>query len=216
MKEIIYRDSINENENFKDVVVFVLSTFVVENKPCNGKNIIDILCQYINTNSNIFKVPVGSDLNESIEDNIVIKYQHILLCLNFIKFMINKYMNKNSRILILFPYSCQADWMVECMKDEEFKDTLFLISAGNDSHNLDKIPVYPQCSKLENGIVIGSIKKTGERQFFSNYGNMVDVYDIGEKTSESMARYCGKVIDYWNQNPDKNNIQIKNELLKIK
>lgn len=96
---------------------------------------------------------------------------------------------------------------------EEFKNTLFLISAGNDSHNLNEIPVYPQCSKLENGIVIGSIKKTGERQLFSNYDNMVNVYDIGEKTSESMARYCGKVIDYWNQYPDKNNIQIKNELL---
>ena len=72
---------------------------------------------------------------------------------------------------------------------------LIICSAGNDNKNIDDNKVYPPEYKLNNQIVVGAIKKNGERptnsdwksnslniEYGSNYGkNTVDIFAPGDK-----------------------------------
>lgn len=60
------------------------------------------------------------------------------------------------------------------------RDILFVVSAGNNSTNIDLIPRYPACYNLDNIIVVGAVDKEGLLYKTSNYGKTVDIFAPGE------------------------------------
>lgn len=88
--------------------------------------------------------------------------------------------------------------------------TIFIVAVGNDNVNLDeKCNYYPACYKLPNIIRVGSLAKTGAVSDSTNFGTIVDTYEIGENvlstlpdgrtgymsgTSMSTATKTGKII----------------------
>lgn len=60
------------------------------------------------------------------------------------------------------------------------RDILFVVSAGNNSTNIDVIPKYPACYNLDNIIVVGAVDKEGSLYKTSNYGKTVDIFAPGE------------------------------------
>lgn len=64
---------------------------------------------------------------------------------------------------------------------KQAKEILFVVSAGNDSLNLDIVHKYPACYNLDNIIVVGAVNKYGELYNTSNYGSYVDILAPGEE-----------------------------------
>ncbi len=60
------------------------------------------------------------------------------------------------------------------------RDILFVVSAGNNSTNIDVIPRYPACYNLDNIIVVGAVDINGSIYKTSNYGQIVDIFAPGE------------------------------------
>ena len=60
------------------------------------------------------------------------------------------------------------------------RNILFVVSAGNNSTNIDLIPRYPACYNLDNIIVVGAVDKEGLLYKTSNYGKTVDIFAPGE------------------------------------
>lgn len=58
-------------------------------------------------------------------------------------------------------------------------DILFVVSAGNNSTNIDIIPRYPACYDLDNVIVVGAIDMFGEIYKTCNFGKIVDIFAPG-------------------------------------
>ena len=67
---------------------------------------------------------------------------------------------------------------------KEQKDVFFVVSAGNESSNLDEHPKYPCSYDLENVLCVGSVDKTHKISEFSNYGKNVFAYTLGEYSDE--------------------------------
>ena len=69
------------------------------------------------------------------------------------------------------------DKIYEIVKD--YPNILFVLSAGNNSTNIDKC--INQLTKPNNLIFVGSINKEGKISKFSNYGNIIDFWTLGEE-----------------------------------
>lgn len=74
---------------------------------------------------------------------------------------------------------------VEVSKDEkEFiranSKILFIVSAGNDGKDLTKNPTYPAAYGFSNILVVGALKHDGNKLESSNWGALVDKYELGE------------------------------------
>lgn len=76
----------------------------------------------------------------------------------------------------------------------------FVVAAGNSGVDMDKKEkYYPACLQLDNVIAIGSLDKQGLPSDFSNYGLIVDDWELGEfeqgnGTSFACAVHTGKMI----------------------
>jgi len=78
-----------------------------------------------------------------------------------------------------------------------------IAAAGNENHDLAEHPYYPAMSDPR-VIVVGNIYKNGERSKISNYGDRVDVWEVGDNqtangitltgTSQAAAITTGKTV----------------------
>lgn len=59
--------------------------------------------------------------------------------------------------------------------------TTFIVAAGNGGVNIDHPPgYYPASYNFSNVVTVGSIGTDGKKSYFSNYGNTVDTWELGE------------------------------------
>ena len=124
--------------------------------------------------------------------------------------------------------------MPNYLKTIEKEDVLLVAASGNERLNLDDLarvtPIYPASANLKNQITVGSIRHLSKkRASFSNYGiSSVELFAPGtniltielgnqekcfDGTSFSAPIVSGSLALLMNAFPDKNNIQIKKELL---
>ncbi len=121
------------------------------------------------------------------------------------------------------------DWT--CFKStlEKFPDILVFVSAGNDSKNIDKVPVYPASLDLTNILVVTSSDKTGRLGSGSNFGvknvdfilpaEQIEVIDHrGIKsttggTSYAVPRLLSMAARYLEKNPEAKTSDIINILI---
>lgn len=76
----------------------------------------------------------------------------------------------------------EADWQAFRRAALAHPEILFVISAGNDGHNLDEKPVYPAAFRLANSIVVTSTDDFGRIPGDSNWGvETVDISTPGEQ-----------------------------------
>lgn len=69
-------------------------------------------------------------------------------------------------------------------------DGLIVCSAGNDSIDIEVSKTYPASYDFENLITVGSINSHNQKSEFSNYGDPVDIYVVGESIiSTSKGKY---------------------------
>lgn len=73
--------------------------------------------------------------------------------------------------------------------------TLFVVAAGNDGSDNDKVPVFPANVQIENSIVVGASNGFGSLANFSNYGaKSVDVAAPGVAIMSSVPSLSGKQL----------------------
>lgn len=94
-----------------------------------------------------------------------------------------------------------SDW-----SDDEFtlirkaSTTKFIVAVGNDEINLDEeCNYYPACYRLKNIYRVGALNNSGNKAKYSNFGSIVDFWQIGEHgnmsgTSIATAVQTGKLI----------------------
>ena len=101
-------------------------------------------------------------------------------------------------------------------------DHLIIAASGNEAKSIDSNPRYPASYELDNVISVGAIQKaTGLRAMYSNYGNTVDVFTIGElvinNTPKWGTSYAAPVISAMlalgQYNSDLSAMQIKEKLV---
>lgn len=83
----------------------------------------------------------------------------------------------------------EPDWLDFQRAALAHPEMLFIVSAGNDSTNIDVSPTYPAAFEIPNMIVVASINSDGKfSDSFSNYGpNRVDVAAFGERVVAARA-----------------------------
>ncbi len=75
----------------------------------------------------------------------------------------------------------REDWQAFAEAAVRHPDMLFVVSAGNDGHDIDTHPVYPAALDLANMVVVTSADDFGRLAPGSNWGvNNVDVMVPGE------------------------------------
>lgn len=66
--------------------------------------------------------------------------------------------------------------------------TMLFIAAGNDKKDVSQdCSAYPTCYDLPNAVVVGALDNDGEPALYSNFGPIVDTWEVGES-------WAG---DYW-------------------
>ena len=76
----------------------------------------------------------------------------------------------------------RADWDALAEAAAARPHMLFVVSAGNDNRDIDKVPVYPAALKLPNFLVVTSADAFGRLAAGSNWGrDSVDVMVPGEQ-----------------------------------
>lgn len=72
------------------------------------------------------------------------------------------------------------------------RNTTFVVAAGNDSQNLDeKCDYFPACYYLRNVYVVGALGRNGKRLSSSNYGSVVDFWELGENVLSALPEGTG-------------------------
>lgn len=68
-----------------------------------------------------------------------------------------------------------------CKSMKKLKDAgiVTVVAAGNEGKNLKNHLTYPAACPVDDVIVVGSLDANGERSWFSNRGNAVDIYAPG-------------------------------------
>lgn len=68
-----------------------------------------------------------------------------------------------------------------CVGMRKLRDAgiIAVVAAGNDGKSLNTYKSYPAACADDEAIVVGSETLSGERSYFSNYGDLVDVYAPG-------------------------------------
>ena len=103
-------------------------------------------------------------------------------------------------------------------------DHLIIAASGNEAKSIDSNPRYPASYELDNVISVGAIQKTtGLRAMYSNYGNTVDIFTIGQlvknNTSKWGTSYAAPVISAMlalgQYNSDLSAMQIKEKLIQF-
>ncbi len=70
---------------------------------------------------------------------------------------------------------------------------LFVVAAGNDGSNNDKIPTYPASYQQPNVVTVASIGPTGALSSFSNFGKTVHVAAPGERVLSTVLKGTEKL-----------------------
>ena len=122
------------------------------------------------------------------------------------------------------------DW--ECFNKaaSEFKNIIFVVSAGNNGFNIDEKPIYPASLDLKNILTVTSSDQSGRLGRGSNYGkNSVDFILPAERlevidhrgvkaftggTSYAAPRLVALISRYIENNPNSTNDEIYNFLKK--
>lgn len=80
-------------------------------------------------------------------------------------------------------------------------NTIFVVAAGNEDHDIDQWPYYPASYGLENIVPVGSVENDSSRAYYSNYGESVAAWESGTDsgsgmrgTSVSAAIHTGKLV----------------------
>lgn len=99
------------------------------------------------------------------------------------------------------------------------RGTIFVVSAGNDDYSLDSSPQYPCSYNLDNVICVGAVDRLNQKTSYSNYGQAVDFYALGniltfEGTSFSAPIISRAVALIINKHPDWTPVMIRKELRK--
>jgi subtilisin family serine protease len=80
--------------------------------------------------------------------------------------------------------NAEADWQAFAQAAKARPHMLFIVSAGNDGRDLDKVPVYPAGLGLENILTVTSAEADGRLARGSNWGaQRVDVMVPGEQVA---------------------------------
>lgn len=77
-------------------------------------------------------------------------------------------------------------------------DIKFIVAAGNQGNNLDKIKnkVYPASHVLPNIYVVGALDETGaKRSNISNYGSRVKYWQIGDNVFSALPDFCCRYLN---------------------
>lgn len=78
----------------------------------------------------------------------------------------------------------EADWQAFAQAAKARPHILFIVSAGNDGRDLDKVPVYPAALGLDNILTVTSAEADGRLARGSNWGAVrVDVMVPGEQVA---------------------------------
>jgi hypothetical protein len=84
--------------------------------------------------------------------------------------------------------SKKSDWLPLKKAIQNHPEMLFIVSAGNDSLDIDKEPVYPGSFNLPNMLVVASVNNQGQLSEFSNYGfKHIHLAALGENLSAALA-----------------------------
>lgn len=70
---------------------------------------------------------------------------------------------------------------------KDMPNVKFVVAAGNENINLDEdCDYYPACYKLPNIIVVGSLDTNKRKAKTSNYGNIVNFWEIGQHVKSTL------------------------------
>lgn len=91
-----------------------------------------------------------------------------------------KYAEENGSSICCLGFSSNK-YNEELKKVMSNSNMLFVVAAGNESEDLDKVcNTYPACYHLDNVITVGDIRCDGNISLTSNYGeNTVDLFAPG-------------------------------------
>jgi thermitase len=102
------------------------------------------------------------------------------------------------------------------IKKAQAQNVVFVVSAGNESQNLDTNPVYPCSFHLENVICVGA-KESNHVATYSNFGKDVDVFvngTFGKYVGTSFAApiVTRAVVAFKNKNSKISYVEIKQKI----
>lgn len=82
------------------------------------------------------------------------------------------YAARNGARIVMMPLGSnrEIDWRVFALTARQHPEILFVVSAGNDSRDIDADPVYPAALDLENMVVVTSADAFGRLAQGSNWG----------------------------------------------
>ncbi|MGZ3795476.1 MAG: S8 family serine peptidase, partial [Pseudobdellovibrionaceae bacterium] len=84
--------------------------------------------------------------------------------------------------------SKKTEWLPLKTAMKKHPEILFIVSAGNESENIDEQPFYPSDFGLSNMLVVTSINKYGQLSEFTNFGPQhVHFAALGENVSAALA-----------------------------
>lgn len=71
-------------------------------------------------------------------------------------------------------------------------NTIFVVAAGNGAQNLDEnCNYFPACYLFRNILIVGALGTNGKRYPISNYGNVVDAWELGENVLSTLPNGTG-------------------------
>jgi major intracellular serine protease len=68
------------------------------------------------------------------------------------------------------------------------KQITFVVAAGNDNKNLDVEVYYPASYNFKNIVVVGALGIDNKKLEMSNYGKLIDYWDIGENVYSTLPK----------------------------
>lgn len=74
----------------------------------------------------------------------------------------------------------KSEILKEYFETASSRNVFFVVSAGNESKDLNQSPSYPCSYNIENVICVGSVDKNNQITNFSNYGKSVNVFTLGD------------------------------------
>jgi hypothetical protein len=88
----------------------------------------------------------------------------------------------------------KSEAMEEYLKEAGTRKTFIIVSAGNDSSDVNKYPEYPCNYKLPNVICVGAVDRKNQQTEYTNYGLQVDIYALGNFGSFKGSSFSAPII----------------------